>query len=251
VPAHLAPLHWSLVPLAHRLAGLRDIAVARGFLADRFATLGPPGFAQELEPLVARAAAGIDRERTAMVVVASWIAHACARGEEARLLALGAAAAQAGLPFARVLFGEGETRAIARGARLAEVPLPVFANISGLPWPRPAWLSVQEWQEWRAGLARSPGSRRWMMRPRTERARMHHDPVFIGRLLDQSWLFERDAVVIAARRPTIPAIVLAVATRDRWFRFASVREALGENPYAPPMLARALGATQAVSRSSP
>ncbi len=232
--------------LAHRLAGLHDLAVARGSLADRFATLGPAPFAQEIEPLLARAAAGHERELWGVIVLASWIAHTCSRGEAARLLALGAAAGEAGLPLTRALFGEGEARAaLAARARLAEVGLAVFTDISGLPRRRYEGQSVEDWQQMRACWARSPGTRRWMMRSRVEGARLHHDPIFIGRLLDQRWVSPRDVVLIAARRPAVPAILLAVATRDRWFLCPRVREALGENPYAPPLLARALGALAA------
>jgi hypothetical protein len=73
-----------------------------------------------------------------------------------------------------------------------------------------------------------------------ERMRMHHDPIFVGRLLDQKWLMASDVVAIAARRPSTPAVVLAVAVRDRWLCMPSVREAIAENPYAPPPLARLL-----------
>jgi hypothetical protein len=229
------------VSLAHRLAGLRDLAVARGFLADRCATLGAPSFAQELEPLLARASAGHERERGAMVVVASFIAGACARGEAARLHALGAAAAEASLPLTHALFAEGEARkTLAPRGRLADGSIPVFADLSGLPWPKPAWQSAKEWREMRAWCARSPSAPLRSMLPRVEQMRAHHDPIFIARLLDQRWISERSVVAVAARRPTVAAIVLAVATRDRWFRVAAIRRAIEENPYAPPLLARAL-----------
>jgi hypothetical protein len=229
------------VTLAHRLAGLRDVAVGRGFLADRLATLGPAAFAGELEPLVARAAAGNASERAAMVVMASFIAHVHARGEEARLLAIGAAAAEAGLPFTRALFAEGEARAaLAPGARLADVGVPVFADLSGLPRRPYPGQSVQDWRATRAWMSQGLGGRLRVMLPKAERVRFHHDPVFIGRLLDQPWVSVPDVVIVAARRPTLPGIVLAVATRDRWFRWAEVRAAIRENPYSPPLLARAL-----------
>jgi hypothetical protein len=72
--------------------------------------------------------------------------------------------------------------------------------------------------------------------------RAHHDPRFIARMLDRRWLSRRDVVEIAARRPTVPAIVLAVATRDRWLREAGVRAAILENPFTPAPLAGVLAA---------
>jgi hypothetical protein len=217
--------------------------MARAFVAGRLAALGPAGFAREIEPLLGRASAH-ERERRGLWVTASFIAHASARGEDAQLAAIGAAAAEAGLPFARSLF-DGSTACAPRaslspGARLAEVGIPVFADLSGIPTRPYPTQTAREWYEMRAWFLRSPGARLYRVRPSVERWRLHHDPVFIGRLLDQRWLSLRDTVWIAARRPTIPAILLAVATRDRWFCFASVREALGNNPYTPPMLARAL-----------
>jgi hypothetical protein len=235
----------SVAPLAHRLAGLHDLALERGVVADRFATLGAPGFAEELEPLLARAAAGKETERRAMLPVASWVAHTLARGEAARLSEIGAAAAGAELPFTRALFDGAEPRAaLARRGRLAEVGVAVFADISGLPhrWPGE---TAEEWQAMRAWYMGSPAARRRLVQSRLTRTRLHHDPVFVGRLLDQRWVQVRDVVVIAARRPTVPEIVLAIATRDRWFCSASVREAIAANPYAPPALARALATVRA------
>ena len=74
---------------------------------------------------------------------------------------------------------------------------------------------------------------------------MHHDPIFVGRLLDQRWITARDVVTVAARRPATPSIVLAVAVRDRWFCMAEVREAIAENPYTPAPLAQVLALRRA------
>jgi hypothetical protein len=69
---------------------------------------------------------------------------------------------------------------------------------------------------------------------------MHHRPRVIEKLLDQRWLRLRDVVLIAARRPTVPALAWAVASRDRWFFQAPVREALAQNPFSPTSLVLAL-----------
>ena len=70
--------------------------------------------------------------------------------------------------------------------------------------------------------------------------RMHHRPRVIEKLLDQRWLRLRDVVLIAARRPTVPVLSWAVATRDRWFFQAPVREALAQIPFSPTSLVLAL-----------
>ena len=76
----------------------------------------------------------------------------------------------------------------------------------------------------------------------------HPDPVFVGRLLEQRWLRLADVVTIASRRPTTPALLRAIATRDIWLRHAAVRVALAENPYTPSGLGLALWATVPGSR---
>lgn len=70
--------------------------------------------------------------------------------------------------------------------------------------------------------------------------RSHHQPKVIERLLEQRWLRLRDAVLIAARRPSIPALSYALAARDRWFFQSPVREALAQNPFSPTALVLAL-----------
>lgn len=77
--------------------------------------------------------------------------------------------------------------------------------------------------------------------------RMHHRPRVIEKLLDQRWLRLRDVVLIAARRPTVPALSWAIASRDRWFFQAPVREALAQNPFSPTSLVLALLPTVATS----
>ena len=230
-----------MVDLSRSLAGFADLPVARAFLDDRLTTLGPERFAAELDPLLAGAAAGAPRDRRAMLVVGSHVAHVCARGEAPRLLEIGAAAARAGLPLSHALFEGAPPRAsLAPGARLAEVGTAVFACVSGIPGRRFPDQSEEEWRTLCAWLRGSPGAQARMVQQRSQRWREHHDPIFIGRVLDQGWMTLGDVVFIAARRPTVPAIVFAVATRDRWYRNMAVRSALAQNPYTPPLLARAL-----------
>jgi hypothetical protein len=69
----------------------------------------------------------------------------------------------------------------------------------------------------------------------------------VEKLLDQRWLRLRDVVLIAARRPTVPALAWAIASRDRWFFQAPVREALAQNPFSPTSLVLALLPTVATS----
>lgn len=227
--------------LAQSLAAIRDLPVARALLRDKLLGLGAAGFAGAVEPLLARAAEGREREREALVRLASWVAHTSAEGEGEALLALGAAADPAAHPLTRAVFGEVRPeRALLPRGRLGEVGIAVYVNLSGLPPPRYAGESAEAWRARWAMLASDPGTRAFCKRRIGERARMHHDPVFMGRLLDQSWISVKDVVLIAARRPTVAGIVLAVATRDRWLSSAPVRRAIALNPFAPAPLGRLL-----------
>lgn len=59
------------------------------------------------------------------------------------------------------------------------------------------------------------------------------DSGVIGDLLDDRAMGVREVVKIAARRPTMPALVEAIVARDRWIARLEVRAALVENPFTP------------------
>jgi hypothetical protein len=67
----------------------------------------------------------------------------------------------------------------------------------------------------------------------------HSSSFTIRRLLAARLLTASDAVRIAARRPTTPAIAREVATSLRWMSVPAVREALVSNPFTPTELALA------------
>lgn len=66
------------------------------------------------------------------------------------------------------------------------------------------------------------------------------DPRVIRTLLDNPRLVERDAVKIAALRPTAPEVLETLAAHPRWSRSYRVRKALAFNPCSPTTLARQL-----------
>ena len=93
---------------------------------------------------------------------------------------------------------------------------------------------VSEWRKHVAWIRRHRSFRyNGLGFPELERFRMHHDPVFMARLLDTRWLRPKDVVVIASRRPSTQTLLLAVATRDRWLSDIRVQEALAANPFTP------------------
>ncbi len=66
------------------------------------------------------------------------------------------------------------------------------------------------------------------------------DPGVIRGLLDNPRLVERDAVKIAALRPTAPEVLHELARHPRWSSNYRVRKALAFNPWTPTSLARQL-----------
>lgn len=69
------------------------------------------------------------------------------------------------------------------------------------------------------------------------------DPRVIRALLDNPRLVERDAIAIAAMRPTAPEVLEEVARHPRWAPNYRVRKALVFNPCTPMPLARTLART--------
>lgn len=88
------------------------------------------------------------------------------------------------------------------------------------------------------------GVRTAMARTRDRQAldRLVHDrdPRVISALLDNPLATERDAVRIAALRPTNPDVLQLLAAHPRWAPRYRVRKALAFNPYTPGTVARLL-----------
>jgi hypothetical protein len=77
-------------------------------------------------------------------------------------------------------------------------------------------------------------------RDQLDRLLHDRDHRVIGLLLDNPRLVERDAVAIAARRPTRPEVLEVVARHRKWSSRYAVRKALACNPYTPAPIARRL-----------
>ncbi|GDX79529.1 hypothetical protein LBMAG42_13400 [Deltaproteobacteria bacterium] len=90
----------------------------------------------------------------------------------------------------------------------------------------------------------SPGVRTSAARARDrlliDRLLHDRDPRVIRALLDNPRLVERDAIKIAALRPTAPEVLEAVAQHARWGRNYRVKKALVFNPCTPTSLSRQL-----------
>ena len=212
--------------LAASLHAVRELAGQRGVLDLREANGGADALAVELEVVFEDVRAGSTRAREAAIAVASWVAHR-AKDAPQLLEPLRASIARARLPLASAVFSATDAAAsLAPGGRLAEVCVPARQ-----PFTVPH-------RDTPSGRLRYYGTG-WGFH-RREQLRRHPDPVMVGRLLDASWLRLGDVLVIASRRPSIPAIAWEIATRDRWFARPRVRDALVANPFTPALLAVAL-----------
>jgi hypothetical protein len=220
--------------------GARDLPLARAIVGECFRELAPGDLVAAFERVVEGARAGFDADRTTMVRIASFIAHELSTKGSGAFEALGEVASEMGCPLTQELLA-GKARSLARGGRLAEVGMGLHAWFWPMPTRRAEWQSLEDFRWMRAYYA-SQSVATFRRRPTLPRARMHHDPGFIARFLDARWVGKADIVTIAARRPNVPEISLAVATRDRWFQAPEVRVALAENPFTPAPLARALSA---------
>lgn len=241
-----------MTALRRSLNAVSEAAQQRALLDEAFAR-DPGAFAEAVEEIFTRAAAGEGRGRDASLAVASWIAACLARGDRERLARVHEEGTARALASVSNVFDPGAPqRALARRGRLAEVCVPARARIGVVRWCCPKLADEDlapdplddEDERVEAPHISSPiveltdGQKvRWVA---ANRGREHHDPVFIRRLLDTPWLRARDVIVIAARRPTTSAIALAIATRDRWLQQPRVRLALALNPFTPVALARAL-----------
>jgi len=69
---------------------------------------------------------------------------------------------------------------------------------------------------------------------------VHPDPRVRRRLMRSVSLSEKQAVRIAAARPTTPALTQEILAVPRWFDNRAVREAVVRNPFTPPRIAAPL-----------
>lgn len=224
------------------LAHLGDLAQRRAALARHLAVVGAERFAEQLEPLVWRATQGHGDGRETAVAMASWVAHSLDAEGRSPLVAVGEAARARGLELlATLAVDEPAEKRLGRRGRLADVGVARARSLVPGRTRRDPGEPVEAWRERTVWTARQRGYRfAGAAYHELERFRMHHEPSFVARVLDARWARLRDVVVIASRRPTTPAIVLAVATRDRWLADARVQAALVTNPFAPASLVNAL-----------
>ena len=259
--------------LTTSLAPIREPKVQRGVIDRRLARFGAEAVLASFEKVFRDVRDGGPTARSSALVVASWLVHQRGNlGTPAVRTAfegLSEAAVASDFPLTSALLRDGPaSAALARGGRLGEICIPVSALDSAPAFH--TFVSEASVQKTETSVprtdpleARAEPSLFDTIPPIAEFAprvrlpfpplvvdatryffgvgntallhplRNHHDPKVVARLLDQRWLRLRDAVTIAARRPTLPEMAWALATRDRWFFQPAIREALAQNPYTP------------------
>ncbi len=215
------------VPAVPSLA-MRRAVVERGLMG-----LEAPAQAVAIEELAVRAKEGNASARTTVVALTSWLVRRRSAGADSALDAIEEASRRAGLFYACNLGGDASSaKSLAPLGRLPEVGLnrdgyfpkhlpPEFGARSGCGGDQRVfrWFAQQ-------GLT-------WLgseLKP-LPHFLLHPSGPFIARVLRTQWIRRADVIRVAARRPTTPEIVQAVAMSDRWFCEPRVRSALAENPF--------------------
>jgi hypothetical protein len=164
--------------------------------------------------------------------------HIDQSGPDARLAYLG---------IARLLLGADELDydAVQQIYRLARERELVSVRFSLLPLP-PHKLAVLskdrvEYAEGRLTLGERKSLARRPDRNLLCRMVADTEPDVVAILLDNPRMTEREAVTIAARRPTTIGALTHVAQHPRWMAMPEVQLALCSNPYAPAHFAALLG----------
>jgi hypothetical protein len=261
--------------LTTSLAPIREPKVQRGVIDHRLARCGAEELLASFERVFRDVRDGVPEARPSALLVASWLVHQRSStgnsSGRAALAALSTAAVEFDFPLTLALLRDAPAAsALAKGGRLGEMCIPISALDSAPavhnfvsetsvrrtepettearaePSPFDTITPIAEFAP-RARLSFPPlavDATRYFFGVGTTALwhplRNHHDPKVVARLLDQRWLRLRDAVTIAARRPTLPEMAWALATRDRWFFQPSIREALAQNPYTPTGLVLAM-----------
>lgn len=260
-------------PSLQGLAAIVDLPVRVGAVA-RHARMRPEAFVAELESLIAASALGSAAAGDAVLACALWLLEQGA----ARVPELHAVAAREGHVLVEAMLVDAAPhRGLAPGGRLATLDIPTTARvvrylftqgdshylIDGLRYEsrtRPhepsaeALTKLETREDYErhfallvARCAAAPYAWRPMepgsVKRAVKRLGQHHSAFTVGRLLDDPSTREPNAIAIAARRPTTPAIVRELTSRPRWMHFPNVRAALIANPCTPTRVALILAAT--------
>ena len=210
-----------------------SLAMRRAVIERELLALEAPAQAVAIDELAVRAKEGSVSARTTVVALTSWLVHRRSAGADSALDAIEQAAQRAGLSFACNLGGDASSaKSLAPLGRLPEVGLNRDGYFPKLVPPENGlgrWCGGDKMVFLRFALLGST----WLGSERKPLPHflLHPSGAFIARVLRTQWIRRSDVVQVAARRPSTPEIVQAVAMNDRWFCEPRVRSALAENPF--------------------
>lgn len=213
---HAEAIEDGVAQLERRLASVRERPMRRSVVVGALAPMEAEPMVAALAFVVARAAAGRGEARAVLEELAL---------EPTMFEELPYAVREAG--YARARAAGLDTVAVMFLGRRPETNPTVDEAFSG-----------NDHLEAPLGVRRAAA--RATDRDTLDRLLHDRDHRVITLLLDNPRLVERDAVTIAARRPTRPEVLEVVARHRRWSSRYAVRKALACNPYTPAPIARRL-----------
>jgi hypothetical protein len=210
-----------------------SLAMRRAVIERELLALEAVEQAVAIEELAVSANKGNASARTAVVALTSWVVHRRNAGADSTLDSIEQAARHAGLLHACSLGGDASSvKSLAPLGRLPEVGLNRDGYFPKLVPPEDGvgnWYGGDKLIFRRFALLGST----WLgseLKP-LPHFLLHPSGPFIARVLRTPWIRGADVIRVAARRPSTPEIVHAVAMDDRWFYEPRVRIALAENPF--------------------
>lgn len=200
-----------------QIGSLPEIPMRRAAVGAAVTALEPAEGVWWIDQLVRGALWGKNPEMDAMIACADWLVRLRQEDDYDTIATLYEAAAQAERESVLMLLRDPPAhRALRNGARLPETRLPLNRDVT-----------LGE----RRSMARGQ-DRRFL-----ERLILDPSPLVVEQLLANPAIRLSDVITIAARRPTLPELVLQVALAPKWFRESKIREAIVQNPFAATGLA--------------
>jgi hypothetical protein len=224
---------YAFSSLLKSVPAVPSLAMRRAVIERELLALEAVEQAVAIEELAVSANEGNANARTAVVALTSWVVHRRNAGADTTLDSIEQAASHAGLRHACNLGGDASSaKSLAPLGRLPEVGL----NRDGY-FPK----LVPPERGSRSGCGGDQRVFRWFAQHGLTWLGSELKPLphfllnpsgpFIARVLRTPWIRGADVIRVAARRPSTPEIVHAVAMNDRWFCEPRVRIALAENPF--------------------
>ena len=194
-----------------RIASLPELIMRQAMTRELLATLPEEEVVWWIDQLIRGALWGRQDAMDAMLAMSTWLMALQREDDYERVQGLFRAAhAERREAVMAVLRALPPQRALADGARLPEVRLPLSREVT---------LGERR--------AMAAGQDRRLL----ERLLQDPEPLVLTKLLDNPHIQADDLLSVAARRPTRPELLEALTIHPRWIVHLPLREALVRNPY--------------------